>query len=273
MKERPSFLNGIIFDIKRFALHDGPGIRTTVFFKGCPLRCWWCQNPESIRELPEIVKVQSVKTSYNKFCEEEATFGRSIKVKALLEELLKDLIFYEESGGGVTFSGGEPLVQYKFLSSILGECKELGINTAVDTSGYAHIEAFNETYDKTDLFLFDLKLIDNNLHKKYTEVSNELILNNLKELTSRGNKVIIRIPLIPGITDTESNLSGIADHLSKLKNIRQIDLLPYNKISESKYKRLNKNSLLGQLETQSEEKLVNIKLLFNNLDIPVLLKG
>ena len=100
-----------------------------------------------------------------------------------------------------------------------------------------------------------------------------MILNNLKELTSRGNKVIIRIPLIPGITDTESNLSGIADHLSKLKNIRQIDLLPYNKISESKYKRLNKNSLLGQLETQSEEKLVNIKSLFNNLDIPILLKG
>jgi len=266
-------LNGIIFDIKRFALHDGPGIRTTVFIKGCPLRCWWCQNPESIRELPEIVKVKSVKSSYNKFCEEETTFGRSISSETLLVELLKDRIFYDESGGGITFSGGEPLVQFKFISFVLNECNKLGINTAVDTSGYAPFETFDQIYDDTDLFLFDLKLMNETLHKKYTEVSNEIILNNLKELTNRGNKVVIRIPLIPDITDTEENLSEIANYLAKLKNIRQIDLLPYNKISESKYKRLNKDSLLGQLVTQSDEKLDGIKSLFNRLEIPILLRG
>jgi pyruvate formate lyase activating enzyme len=266
-------LKGLVFDIKRFALHDGPGIRTTVFLKGCPLRCWWCQNPESIREFPETAKVKSVPSSYNKFCEEDTTFGKEYSVESLIEELVKDRIFFEESGGGVTFSGGEPLVQYKFLSVLLNECKKVGLHTIIDTSGYAPIESFNEIYDLTDIFLFDIKLLDADLHKKFTDVSNELILENLKELTNRGNKVIIRIPLIPGVTDTEQNLSEIANYLSTLKNIHQIDLLPYNKISESKYQRLNQQALLGELETQSEDKLFNIRSMFTHLNSKISLRG
>jgi len=187
--------------------------------------------------------------------------------------LVKDRIFFEESGGGVTFSGGEPLVQYKFLSVLLNECKKVGLHKIIDTSGYAPIESFNEIYDLTDIFLFDIKLLDADLHKKFTDVSNELILENLKELTNRGNKVIIRIPLIPGVTDTEHNLSEIANYLSTLKNIRQIDLLPYNKISESKYQRLNQQALLGELETQSEDKLFNIRSMFTHLNSKISLRG
>jgi pyruvate formate lyase activating enzyme len=172
-------LKGLIFDIKRFALHDGPGIRTTVFLKGCPLRCWWCQNPESIREFPETIKVKSVSSSYNKFCEEESTFGKEYSVDSLMEELIKDRIFYEESGGGITFSGGEPLVQYKFLSETLNRCKKNGLHTVIDTSGYAPIESFNEIYNMTDIFLFDIKMLNAELHRKFTDVSNELILRNL----------------------------------------------------------------------------------------------
>lgn len=266
-------ITGLVFDIKRFALHDGPGIRTTVFLKGCPLRCWWCQNPESIREFSETFKVKAVSSSYNKFCEEETTFGSEYNSSQLLDEILRDRIFYDESNGGVTFSGGEPLIQYKFLKEILEMCKKYGLNTAVDTSGYADYEIIESIYPDTDLFLYDLKIIDNDLHKKFTDVSNELILNNLKRLTRLRNKVHIRIPLIPGITDTEKNLSDIINFLKSLDNIRQIDLLPYNKISESKYKRLNKTSLLGNLQPQSEEKLIEIKSLFNSIDIKVSLRG
>lgn len=266
-------MTGLIFDIKRFALHDGPGIRTTVFLKGCPLRCWWCQNPESIREFPETLQIKSITSSYNKFCDEDVTFGSEYSAAELLVELFKDRIFYEESNGGVTFSGGEPLIQHKFLREILSECKNVGLNTAVDTSGYASFNIIESIYDDTDLFLYDIKIIDDELHRKFTDVSNELILNNLKRITSLGNKVHIRIPLIPEITDTEKNLSDIINFIKSLKNIRQIDLLPYNKIAESKYKRLNKPSLLGSLKTQTKEKLTEIKSLFNSVDAEVSLRG
>ncbi len=266
-------MTGLIFDIKRFALHDGPGIRTTVFLKGCPLRCWWCQNPESIREFSETLQIKSITSSYNKFCDEDVTFGSEYSAAELLVELLKDRIFYEESNGGVTFSGGEPLIQHKFLREILSECKNVGLNTAVDTSGYASFNIIESIYDDTDLFLYDIKIIDDELHRKFTDVSNELILNNLKRITSLGNKVHIRIPLIPGITDTEKNLSDIINFIKTLKNIGQIDLLPYNKIAESKYKRFNKPSLLGNLQTQTKEKLIEIKSLFNSVDAEVSLRG
>ncbi len=266
-------MNGIIFDIKKFALHDGPGIRTTIFFKGCPLDCWWCHNPESIRKLPEKIKVNSVNPS-GKSCElAEEIFGKEYSVDDLVNEIKKDQIFYEESGGGVTFSGGEPLLQLKFLNEVLKCCKSIGIHSAVDTSGYVNESSFNRIYDYTDIFLFDLKLIDNELHQKYTGVSNKLIVNNLKALTEMGDKVIIRIPLIPGITDTEKNLSDLAVFIMKLKNINKIDLLPYNEIAKSKYKRFNKPSRLGDLKTQDEEQLNEIKNYFGDLDLEVSVRG
>jgi pyruvate formate lyase activating enzyme len=266
-------LNGLIFDIKRFALHDGPGIRTTVFLKGCSLRCWWCQNPESIREFSESLQVKSISTTFNKECVEDTIFGKQYSVEELIEELLKDRIFYDESSGGITFSGGEPLIQYQYLSECLKKCKSFGLKTAIDTSGYVQFEAFTKVYDYTDIFLYDIKLIDEKDHIVYTDVSNKLILDNLKLLTNLGNKVVIRIPLIPDITDTKKNLNDTISLLTSLKNIKQIDLLPYNKIAESKYKRFNKCSKIGELQTQSNEKLLEIKSLFENLNIKVSLKG
>ncbi len=256
-------MNGIVFDIKKFALHDGPGIRTTVFLKGCPLDCWWCHNPESIRKLPEKIKISSL-NSASKICEQESElFGKEYSIEELFAEINKDRLFYDESGGGVTFSGGEPLIQNEFLTGILSECRTAGINTAVDTSGYAGRKFFSRIYDLTDFFLFDLKILDEELHRRFTGVSNIMILDNLRLLTEKGNKVIIRIPLIPGVTDTEENLSGLSGFLMKLDNIRKIDLLPYNEVAESKYKRFNKPSRLGNLKSQNEDKLNEIKNYFD----------
>jgi pyruvate formate lyase activating enzyme len=266
-------MNGIIFDIKKFALHDGPGIRTTVFFKGCSLDCWWCHNPESIRKLPEKIKVNKI-NSANKLCEEtEELFGKEYTTDELLKEIKKDQVFYDESGGGVTFSGGEPLLQIKFLKEILQMCKESGIHSAVDTSGYVGSSSFDRIYDYTDIFLFDVKIINDELHQKFTGVSNKLIFKNLRSLTDRGEKVIIRIPLVPGITDTEKNLSELSSYLVKLKNIRRIDLLPYNEIAESKYRRFNKPSRLGSLKTQDENKLNEIRNYFGDLGPEISIRG
>jgi pyruvate formate lyase activating enzyme len=266
-------MNGIIFDIKRFALHDGPGIRTTVFFKGCPLNCWWCHNPESIRTLPEKIKVNPIGTFQQSCKQDKEIIGKKYTVSELMTEIVKDKIFYDESGGGVTFSGGEPLLQVNFLTEVLKSCKESGINTAIDTSGFVSANYFNKVYEFTDLFLFDLKLADDVLHKKFTGVSNSIILDNLKMLTEQGNKLIIRIPLIPGVTDTEKNLSDISSFLMKLKNIHEINLLPYNEIAESKYKRFNKPARLRNLKTQDEESLNRMIFYFSNLNTEVSLRG
>lgn len=239
-------MTGYIFDIKKFAIHDGPGIRTTVFLKGCPLKCWWCHNPESIKQIND--------------CGDSASeLTKRYSVPELLNIIQKDQIFYDESGGGVTFSGGEPLVQSDFLVKILKECKKKFITTTVDTCGYVPTESVKRIYTYTDLFLYDLKLFDDELHKKYIGVSNELIKNNLEFLYSVNSNVRIRVPLIPNITDTEDNLSAVSNYLLKFNGKFSLDLLPYNKLSEDKYRRLNQNAKLGSLETQTSEKLIEIK--------------
>lgn len=229
---------GTIFEIRRFAIHDGPGIRTTVFFKGCPLDCWWCHNPEG--RCPEV-ETFTVNAGTNKPRRagraSQARIGYQASTEIVIAEARRDVIFYDQSGGGVTFSGGEPLFQIEFLQSLLKASKEIGLHTACDTCGYAPAGDFERIYDLVDLFLFDVKLIDDGEHQKYTGVSNELILHNLTVLASKGDKVVIRIPLVPGITDTTENLEGIAAFIEPLKSIRAINLLPYNKLGEDKVDR------------------------------------
>ncbi|MFX1514452.1 MAG: 4Fe-4S cluster-binding domain-containing protein, partial [Promethearchaeota archaeon] len=168
---------GIIFDVKKYAIHDGPGIRTTVFFKGCPLRCWWCHNPEGQKEgLETIIKTQIDKNTLSD--NQEETIGREVSVVEVITEIEKDQLFYDESGGGVTFSGGEPLMQPAFLNALLDACKEKELTTTLDTCGYASWNILKKIKDKIDLFLYDIKIIDNKEHQKYTGVSNNQILSN-----------------------------------------------------------------------------------------------
>lgn len=217
---------GIIFNIQQFSVNDGPGIRTTVFLKGCPLSCGWCHNPEGISN-----KIQKLNGD---------TFGRKISAEEVFSEIKKDQVFYDQSQGGVTFSGGEPLAQIEFLSECLDLCKDNGIHTAIDTSGYTDLDLIEKIAKKTDLFLFDLKFIDPVLHLKHTGVSNSEILENLDYLLSNKYKVIIRIPLIPGTTFTEENLQEIIQYLKKYNtNKPEINLLPYHRIAEGKYEKFN----------------------------------
>ena len=211
----------IVFDIKRFAIHDGPGIRTTVFLQGCPLRCGWCHNPEGI----SIGKGPK---------------SKKIELNELFEEIIKDKPFYEISKGGVSFSGGEPMLQFKPLTKLLRMCKKSKVNTAVETCGHCNWEAFEKIIPFVDLFFYDLKHIDNKIHKKGTGSSNKIILDNLKKLDKRGCNIVIRIPLISGFNDDKKTFSDIGKFLSELKNIRFIEVLPFNVFAESKYSKLGK---------------------------------
>ena len=250
---------GIIFDIKKYSIHDGPGIRTTVFLKGCPLRCWWCQNPESQNADPDVIVKETFKREYyTRVSDNRYAIGKEVDVKTVIKEIEKDLIFYDESGGGVTFSGGEPLMQPDFLSELLQECRTLDLHTAVDTTGYAAAEIVENIADMTDLFLYDLKIINNALHEKYTGVPVKLVLDNLSFLAAEGKNVLVRIPVIPGITDTDENISDIIEFLDSLKNFADIDLLPFNHFGFSKYNRLgieNKMADVKQLKAEDVETL------------------
>ncbi len=252
---------GIIFNIQKYAVHDGPGIRTTVFLKGCPLQCQWCHNPESQKSEIEPAngfRVRQFLTD-TPVSEQEQYIGQIVSAAEVMKEIEKDILFFDESGGGATFSGGEPLMQPEFLTTLVSACKTKAIHTAVDTCGHVPWKSFEKIYDKTDLFLYDLKLMDDADHVKYTGVSNRLILENLMKLADARKKIRVRLPLIPGITDTRKNLDRLADFLTSLKEIHHIDLLPYNFLSGSKYAKLNQPNQLGRPEVQSEELLDEIK--------------
>jgi pyruvate formate lyase activating enzyme len=267
--------SGIIFNVMRYSVHDGPGIRTTVFFKGCPLRCRWCHNPESFTGqlqatyrpnrclrcgdcLPvcragAIGKQEgNIVTSWDQCCqcgecvavcpaEAREVVGRVVGATELMEEIARDTIFFDESGGGVTFSGGEPLLQPEFLMSLLQACRTKGIHTAIDTTGYAPPEIVEQISDWTELFLYDLKVMDEARHLEYTGVSNKLILKNLRWLSERGKDIIIRLPVIPGMTDSSENIRRVGKFVASLPNIAALELLPYHAAGLGKYERLRLN--------------------------------
>ena len=273
-----------IFDIKHFAVHDGPGIRTTVFLKGCPLKCLWCHNPESILPKPQLAfsnekcincrKCESIcKNDAHSFenghnilnkncvfcgeCEKNCfagaltLYGREVSVSDILPELLEDKDFYENSGGGVTLSGGECLMQADFCTKLLKTLKEEGIHTAIDTCGMVSKATLDSVIPYTDIFLYDVKAFDEDIHIKCTGQSNKIILKNLKYLDSLNKKIEIRIPFVPNLNDGQ--IEKIAKFLSKLKNITRVKVLPYHNMAASKYNSLNlTNTLPARLPKDTE---------------------
>ncbi|MBE0571962.1 MAG: glycyl-radical enzyme activating protein [Ignavibacteriaceae bacterium] len=267
-------IHGIVFNIQRFAIHDGPGIRTTVFFKGCPLRCWWCHNPESHKILPEKFDGCNLRRGFDQsFTMNKDEVGKEISADELMIEIVKDRLFFEESGGGVTFSGGEPLMQSEFLTVLLKECKSLGIHSAVDTSGFTSEDILNQVAPNVDLFLFDLKLMNDDVHEKYTGVSNQIILKNLIELDQLGKRIIIRIPIVPEITDTNENLFAIRGFISYLNNVIEVNLLPYHRAGEGKYQRYKKENRMNDTVTSDKKNLENIRQFFSELKCKVKIGG
>jgi pyruvate formate lyase activating enzyme len=256
-------MKGLIFDIKRFAVHDGPGIRTTVFFKGCPLSCTWCHNPEGINPKPcNVTKI--LKLNGRNFTREE-TIGYDISIENLYAELDKERVFMDESGGGVTFSGGEPLMQPDFLLEMLKICKNNGIHTAVDTSLFASWKTVKTISKFTDLFLVDLKLMNDAAQQQHTGVSNKIILENIQKISDSDTKIIVRIPMIPNITMTSENISQIIDFLHPLKRkINEIELLPFHNRANEKYKRVGLTNAFQNEKSLRKEDFTDIQKQFTN---------
>jgi pyruvate formate lyase activating enzyme len=215
--------SGIVFDIKEFTIHDGPGIRMTVFLKGCPLSCRWCHNPEGQSMQPQIIHGLAG----------ERLAGQEYTAAQLAALLNQQVSILRDNEGGITFSGGEPLLQSEFVAEVIDLLDEVHI--LLDTSGYGSRDSFQKLLDRSDLVFFDLKLIDPVLHQQFTGCSNDLILDNLKILSASGKPFVIRVPLVPGVTDTDENLAAIARTVYALHGLIRVDLLAYNKAAGSKY--------------------------------------
>lgn len=255
-------MQGLIFHIRSFSVHDGPGIRQSIFLKGCPLRCPWCHNPESQEQEVETMLVhRKLGSSVYRFPEK---VGRWMRVEDVMHYIIKDIPFFEESGGGVTLSGGEPLMQAGFSAALLAACMEHDIHTAVDTCGYAPLSELEKIIPFTRLFLYDLKLADEGAHLKYTGVSNAPILENLRHISQSGKSIIIRIPLVQDITDTEHNLLALRKIIERTPGIVRIDLLPYHPTGNHKYEHMGKCSAMSSAGSYSKQKAEELKELFNN---------
>lgn len=277
----------MVFNIQKFCIHDGPGIRTTVFFKGCPLRCSWCHNPESQKFEPELLVQQEKCTGCGQcqsrclqgaaaggdasgrctacgictdYCsgDARAVAGREYGLTELLTEIEKDTPFYEQSGGGVTLSGGEALCQIDFVERLVKDCSGRGIHVTIDTCGQLPYESFARVLDYTGLFLYDLKLADAERHRLHTGQDNFLILANLTRLRRAGAKVQLRLPLIEGINADNDNIRGVMAVAGPL-GITGISLLPYHDIGRDKYKRLNREYLLPDAAAPTAGRLEEIR--------------
>lgn len=260
-------MQGMIFDIQRNSFVDGPGIRTTVFFKGCNLKCKWCHNPESQAFDKQILFYQSKCIGCGKcrnltaentdfFCPADAKeiCGKEMCAEEVMKEVVKDKPFYEASGGGVTFSGGECMLQIDFLEKLLRVCKDEEIHTAVDTAGHLPWVYFERIMDNTDMFLYDMKCFTPELHREGTGVSNELILENLRRLAMLfPEKVLVRIPVIGGFNDNEEEMEQMAEYLKEI-GVSRVELLPYHKMGEHKYRGLGMKYQEFQIPTPEEMK-------------------
>ena len=271
-----------LFDIERSSYVDGPGIRTTVFFKGCNLRCAWCHNPESQSPHPQMLVYKNKCTGCGKckekcpnhlescelcgkctlYCPHDAReiCGKEYTVDEVMREILKDKTFYENSGGGVTFSGGECMLQIDFLEAILKECKNNGVHTAVDTAGHVPFECFEQIIPYTDLFLYDVKCYDSDKHRQYTGASNELILSNLGRLLKMGIAMWVRIPIIPTVNESEEEMLNIKKFIISCGSPEKIELLPYHAMGEHKYAAIGKQA--QTFSVPSKEKILQLKRVF-----------
>jgi pyruvate formate lyase activating enzyme len=266
-------MKGLIFSVKRYSIHDGPGIRVTFFMKGCPLNCMWCHNPEGISPFPETV-MQTNRVGDREFSRNEEV-GKYYTVNDILEILSKEKVFIDQSKGGVTFSGGEPMLQIEFLLDALKACKGNGYHTTIDTSGYSTAENYKSIIPYTDLFLLDIKHLDNARHIESTGASNIGILENYRLLLDCGKDVMVRIPVIPGINDDKNHLQKLKQFLSDTKtdSLKRINLLPFHKIGSSKYKRFNIPYRMKGVEPPSKDEMQKLKEFFMETGIKVKIGG
>ncbi|MBL3538636.1 glycyl-radical enzyme activating protein [Aminivibrio sp.] len=306
-------IRGIVFDIKRYSIHDGPGIRTTFFLKGCPLSCWWCHNPEGMSHRPILIRhpnrcigcgrctVSCPTGAWDRTADGQLRrdkgkcilcgkcaevcppaaieiAGREMTPAEVVLEAKKDIPFYDESGGGVTFSGGEPLFQSSFLVACLLRLQEAEVHTAVDTSGYCEESKILEAAEIADLFLFDIKHVDPKKHEYYTGVSNSIILSNLEKLDEvlvrRGRgRINIRMPLIPGINDDPHNLEAVAELSASLKTLSGVNILPYHSTGEGKYRNLGMEYKMGKYLPPREDKIAEALDIFRRQGIEAVKGG
>jgi len=266
-------MTGTIFSVKRYAIHDGPGIRVVFFMKGCPLSCWWCHNPEGISMQPEEV-TQTDRVGERDFRRQEKV-GKSYEIKDVIAILERERVFMENSGGGVTFSGGEPLMQPLFLKEALSACSSSGFHTAVDTAGFYPTEVLAEILPFTDLFLFDLKHPDPLKHIEFTGVSNDLIHRNLQYLADNKKKVMIRIPVIPGINDSDESLHGFMDIIRQAgeEAVSGINLLPYHTTGSAKYKKFGRPFRMKGFKQPDDERMKSISDFFRSEGYKVKIGG